>query len=94
MKPMTEEQKNKQIKKEAFYTILLFIICFVWHIGFGYGLNGSGIYLMGLPLWWIVSTPGVFVVAIIGVTLLLNRVYVNFSLEAEPETEAEAIHDK
>lgn len=85
MKSMSEEEKNKQIKKEALYTIALFLICFAWHVGFGYALNSSGIYIMHLPLWWVVSTPGVFVVAIIGVAFLLKKVFVNFSLEGESE---------
>lgn len=85
MKSMSEEEKNKQIKKEALATISLFIICFLWHVGFGYGLNNCGIYVLNLPLWWIVSTPGVFVVAVVGVAYLLKKVFVNFSLEPESE---------
>ncbi|WP_165445210.1 YhdT family protein [Bacilliculturomica massiliensis] len=85
MKPMTEDEKNRQIKKEALATIALFLICFAWHVGFGYALNSCGIYFMNLPLWWIVSTPGVFVVGVAGVIFLLKKVFVNFSLEAESE---------
>lgn len=85
MKPMTDEEKNRQIKKEAIATLILFLICFAWHVGFGYALNGCGIYIMNLPLWWVVSTPGVFVVGVAGVAFLLKKVFVNFSLEAESE---------
>lgn len=89
MKSMTNEEKNRQIRKEAFATLALFLICLAWHVGFGYALNGCQIYIMHLPLWWIVSTPGVFVVAVAGVSFLLKRVFVNFSLEEE---EKEASH--
>ena len=85
MKSMTREEKNKQIRKEAIATVILFLICFVWHVGFGYGLNGVDVSVMDLPLWWVVSTPGVFVVAVVGVIVLLKKVFVNFDLEKEDE---------
>jgi uncharacterized membrane protein YhdT len=88
-KLMTREEKDIQIRKEARATVVLFVICFVWHVGFGYLLSGSGITVAGLPLWWILSTPGVFVVAVVGVIYLLRKVFVNFSLEDEEEDAGE-----
>ena len=85
MKPVTKEEKNKQIKKEAFATVILFIICCIWHVGFGYGLSGVPIYIFNLPLWWIISTPGVFVVGVVGVIILLKKVFVNFDLNSEED---------
>ena len=87
---MTREEKDIQIRKEAKATIILFVICFLWHVGFGYLLSGSGITVFGLPLWWILSTPGVFVVAVVGVVYLLKKVFVNFSLEDEDKAGEEA----
>lgn len=86
MKPVTKEEKNKQIKKEAFATVILFIICFIWHVGFGYGLSGVPIYIFNLPLWWIISTPGVFVVGVVAVIILLKKVFVNFDLNSEEDS--------
>ena len=86
---MTREDKDIQIRKEARATVVLFVICFVWHVGFGYLLSGSGITVAGLPLWWILSTPGVFVVAVVGVVYLLRKVFVNFSLDDEEEAARE-----
>jgi uncharacterized membrane protein YhdT len=88
-KLMTREEKNIQIRKEARATVVLFVICFVWHVGFGYLLSGSGITVAGLPLWWILSTPGVFVVAVVGVVYLLKKVFVNFSLDDEEDAARE-----
>jgi hypothetical protein len=45
----------------------------------------------GLPLWWVLSTPGVFVIAVIGVVILLKKVFVNFSLDDECEDTAEEV---
>ncbi len=78
---MTREQKDIQVRKEAKATLILFLICFLWNVGFAYGLSGTGIRLGGLPLWWLISTPGMFVIAIVGVIYLLKRVFVNFDLE-------------
>lgn len=83
MKQMTQEEKNRQIRREAKATTALFALCFLWHVGFGYGLSGSAVRIFNLPLWWIVSTPGVFVVAVVGVVVLLKKVFVNFDLDSE-----------
>ena len=81
---MTRKEKELQIRKEAKATIILFVICFLWHVGFAYGLSGTvTATIAGIPLWWWLSTPGVFVVAVIGVVILLKKVFVNFSLDDE-----------
>ncbi len=82
---MTREQKEKQIRREAKATLILFLICFVWNVGFAYGLSGTGARLFGLPVWWLISTPGMFIVAVIGVVFLLKKVFVNFDLEDNEE---------
>lgn len=87
---MTREEKNRQIRKEAIATSILFAICVIWHVGFGYGLSGHiTAKVFGLPLWWILSTPGVFVIAVIGVIYLLKNVFVNFSLEDDDAEQKE-----
>ncbi len=80
--PFTREEKERQIKKEAKATLILFAICVIWHVGFAYGLSGRcDIQIAGLPLWWVLSTPGVFVVGVAGVIYLLKKVFVNFDLD-------------
>lgn len=86
MEPKTREEKELQMKREAKASFILFAICFAWHVGFGYGLSGHcAVEWAGIPLWWWLSTPGVFVVAVIGVVFLLKKVFVDFSLDDEPE---------
>lgn len=80
---MKKEQKEKQIRKEAGYTLALFALCFVWNTAFAYLLSGTGTRIFGLPLWWLVSTPGMFVIALAGVAFLLKRVFRDFSLDDE-----------
>lgn len=82
---MSREEKDRQIRKEARATLILFVICFIWNVAFAYGLSGLKIRLFGLPLWWLVSTPGMFIVAVAGVIILLKKVFVNFDLEDSGE---------
>jgi uncharacterized membrane protein YhdT len=82
---LTREQKDVQVRKEAKATLILFAVCCIWNIGFAYGLSGTGIRVAGLPLWWLISTPGMFVLAVIGVVYLLKKVFVNFDLEDDAE---------
>lgn len=83
MKKMTREEKDRQIRREARATFILFGICCLWHVAFAYGLSGTGIRVGNVPLWWLLSTPGVFVVAVIGVVYLLKKVFVDMDLEEE-----------
>lgn len=86
----SHEEKERQIKREARATLILFAICLIWHIGFAYGLSGRyDIHVAGLPLWWILSTPGVFVVGVIGLIYLLKKVFVNFELDDSSMTGGE-----
>ena len=82
---LTKEQKEIQIKKEAKASLVLFAICFIWNVAFAYGLSGTGIRIGGLPIWWLISVPGMFLVAVVGVIFLLKTVFVNFSLEDEED---------
>lgn len=85
MNKMNREEKDRQIRKEARATLILFLICFIWNVGFAYGLSGTGARLFGLPVWWLVSTPGMFIIAVIGVVILLKKVFVNFDLDDTDE---------
>ena len=83
MKKMTEEQKHQQIVKEMKATLVLFIIVAIWHVGTAFALNGIDFLIIGMPLWFFVSTIGAFVISVIGVTILLKKVFVNFDLGEE-----------
>ena len=85
----TKDDKERQIRREAKATLVLFALCCVWNIAFAYALSGTGIRLGGLPLWWVISTPGMFVLAIVGVVFLLKKVFVNFNLDETDEGGAE-----
>lgn len=83
MKQMTNEQKHKQILKEVKATFILIIIVAAWHIGFGFLLEDIDMLVLGMPLWFFVSTIGAFVVSVVGVIILLAKVFKDFDLGGE-----------
>ena len=87
MKHLTDQQKHEQILKEVKATLLLFIVVAVWHVGFGFLLNGIDILILGMPLWFFVSTIGAFVISVVGVMILLKFVFVDFDLGDEASDE-------
>ena len=89
MKQLTEEEKHLQIMKEMKATLILIAIVAAWHIGFAFLLNGIDLLIIGMPLWFFVSTIEAFVISVGGVVFLLKKVFVNFDLGDEL-TEAEA----
>lgn len=83
MEYMTNEQKHKQILKEVKATFILIAIVAAWHIGFGFLLEDIDMLVLGMPLWFFVSTIGAFVISVIGVVILLAKVFKNFDLGEE-----------
>ena len=83
MKHLTDQQKHEQILKEVKATLLLFIVVAAWHIGFGFLLNGIDILILGMPLWFFVSTIGAFVISVVEMIILLKFVFVDFDLGEE-----------
>ncbi|MBP3620473.1 MAG: YhdT family protein [Lachnospiraceae bacterium] len=88
MLKLTDEEKHKQMLKEIKATFVLILIVAAWHIGFGFGLNGIDIMILGMPLWFFVSTIGAFVISVVGVIILLKFVFVNFELGDEMDEES------
>ena len=93
---LTDEEKHKQILKEVKWTFLLILIVAAWHIGFAFALDEIDKLVLGMPLWFFVSTIGAFVISVIGVVLLLKFVFIDFDLGDELDEEAEGgdCHDK
>lgn len=85
MNYLTDKEKHAQILKEVKATFLLIVIVAAWHIGFAFALDGIDKMILGMPLWFFVSTIGAFVVSIVGVVILLKYVFVNFDLGDEME---------
>lgn len=89
MKKMTETEKHQQIVKEMKATLILFVAVAIWHVGTAFALNGIDFLIVGMPLWFFVSTIGAFVISVAGVIVLLKKVFVNFDLGEEIPEEDE-----
>ena len=87
MKKMTDEQKHQQILKEMKATLVLFAVVALWHIGTAFALNGIDFLVFGMPLWFFTSTIGAFMISVVGVIILLRKVFVNFDLGEEESDE-------
>ena len=78
MKFMTNEEKHMQILKEVKATFVLIAIVAAWHIGFAFLLEDIDMLVLGMPLWFFVSTIGAFVISVAGVAVLLKKVFKDF----------------
>jgi uncharacterized membrane protein YhdT len=85
MKKLTKEQKHQQCVREIKSTLLVCLICCAWHILTAFLLNGTGLYFLGMPAWFSVSTFGTIVIAIIGVIFLTRNVFLDFDYGDEEE---------
>lgn len=83
MEKLTEKEKHIQILKEVKATMILVAIVAVWHIGFAFALDGIDVMVLGMPLWFFVSTIGAFVISVAGVAILLKTVFKDFDLGEE-----------
>lgn len=87
MKKLTRQEKHEQCMREIRGTLIVVLICCVWHIASAFLLNGSGLYFLGMPAWFSVSTLGTIVLSLIGVWYLLRHVFINFEYDDEEEVE-------
>ncbi len=89
-KIVTESQKNSQIKREVLASILLYIAFFLWWYVTGYGIAEAGTpatyrYVLGLPMWFFLSTVVGYVLFCVASILVVKLVFKNFDLGEEGE---------
>ena len=89
---ITERERNAQIKKEALISALMYAAFFLWWYVTGYGLAGGDpaeyTYVLGLPLWFLLSSVVGYVLFSVATILVVKLLFKNFSLD--PISEAEA----
>lgn len=69
--------------REIKATLIVVALCAVWHIATAFILNGTGLYFLGMPAWFSVSTFGTILIAVVGVLVILKKVFVDFEYEDE-----------
>ena len=72
MEKLTRQEKHEQCMREIRGTLIVVLICCAWHIASAFLLNGTGLYFLGMPAWFSVSTFGTIILSLIGVWYLLN----------------------
>ena len=72
-------------------TLIVTVLCCIWHVVTAFALNGKGLYFLGMPAWFSVSVSGTIVIAIVGVIFLVKKVFVNFDYDEEV---SEDVYDK
>ncbi|MBQ0005376.1 MAG: YhdT family protein [Clostridiales bacterium] len=85
MNKLTKQEKHDQCMREIKGTLIVVVICAIWHIGAAFILNGTGLYFLGMPAWFSVSVFGTIVIALVGVRILLKKVFVDFEYDDEEE---------
>ncbi len=93
MENMTNEQKHQQILKEVKATFILIAIVAAWHIGFAFLLEDIDMLILGMPLWFFVSTIGAFVISVVGVVFLVKKIFKDFDLGDEMDEEGGDLND-
>ena len=82
---MSEYEKYQQIKREARWTgLALFVLVLFWLLA-DFGLSGLPGEVLGMPLWAVTSSVGVWFFAILLVKLLTSLVFQDMELDEEKE---------
>ena len=85
MKKLSKEEKHAQCMREIKGTLLVAALCCIWHVATAFLLNGSGLYFLGMPAWFSVSTFGTILIALVGVFALLKFVFVDFDYDEKED---------
>jgi len=85
MEKMSYREKFIQMNREAKATcvVAVILIAFWWITAFG--LAGLDSTIFHMPVWFVVSCFGVWILSIILVVYLVTKVFKDFSLEHEDD---------
>ena len=77
---MTPKEKYRQICREAGATgLVLALIIVLWCV-LGFGLSASEVMVLGLPLWALTGTVGIWLLAILLTFILVKFVFKDMAL--------------
>ncbi len=84
---LTEKERNQQINKEAFISMVLYALFFIWWYVTGYGLGGGDpstyTYVMGLPMWFFLSSVLGYVLFVVATIFVVKAFFKDFDLGGE-----------
>ena len=77
---MTPKEKYQQICREAGATGLVLLLLIVLWCVLGFGLSASEVMVLGLPLWALAGTVGIWLLAILLTFILVKFVFKDMAL--------------
>lgn len=91
---LTEKEKNRQMKKEALISVVLYVGFFIWWYFTGYGIAEKGTpetytYVFGLPMWFFLSCIVGYVLFCIASIVIVRKFFKDFDLGEEEKEQVE-----
>ncbi len=83
MKKLTYQEKFIRTDKEARATFILSLVIFVFFFVSIFIFMDENIYILGMPLWFVLSCLGGYLISVVGVVLLVRFFMQDFSLDDE-----------
>jgi uncharacterized membrane protein YhdT len=74
-------KKFVQMDKEALYTLILSVVIFVFFWGAIFILQNCQATLWQMPLWFVISCIGGYLLSVVGVAVLIKYFIKDFDLE-------------
>ncbi|MBR0596710.1 YhdT family protein [Sinanaerobacter chloroacetimidivorans] len=89
---LSEKDRNRQMNKEALWSIGLYVVFFLWWYFTGYGIGEATspadyTYVMGLPLWFFLSCVMGWVLTSVGVIILVKVIFKDFDLDSDDKSD-------
>lgn len=92
---MSEKEKNRQVRKEAIVSVILYAAFFIWWYFTGYGIAEKGTtetytYVFGLPMWFFLSCVVGYALFVAATIIVVKCFFKNFELGPERGEEPDA----
>lgn len=88
---LTKQEQNRQIKREALICVVVYIGFFLWWFITGYGFGtkepSEYMYIMGLPLWFVLSVLVGTILFFVVMIIVVKRFFKDFDFEETGEEE-------
>lgn len=89
-RPLSDREKFQAMDREAMATLVLAIVITAFFWGAIFLLKDTGLMLFSMPMWFMVSCIGGYLLSVGGVIWLVRKVMVDFPLDEEETENANA----
>ncbi len=85
MKKLTYKEKFIRTDKEAKATFILALMIFIFFFASIFLSMETNIYILGMPLWFVLSCLVGYILSVVGVVVLVRHFMQDFSLDDDEE---------